>query len=302
MNGIINVYKEAGYTSFDVVARLRGILKQKKIGHLGTLDPAACGVLPVALGKAAKLTEFFHDDRKTYVADLLLGQTTDTLDCEGTVLCEKEVNRTQDEIRECIESFKGDMMQVPPMYSALKKDGKRLYELARKGIEVEREARPVTFFDIKILSIDIPYVRFEVTCSKGTYIRSLCSDIGEKLGCGGCMSKLLRTKTCGFDIENALTLSQIEEKRDCGMIDEVVIPMEKLFPEMPDIKTAAGADKAAHNGNAICMNLLEGKKPAPGQLFKLYDSAGILIGIYKAPEKDGKNVCTPEKMLYETGN
>ena len=187
IHGIINVYKEKGFTSHDVVAKLRGIVGQKKIGHTGTLDPDATGVLPVCLGKATKLCDLLTDKNKTYEAVLLLGKTTDTQDITGEVLEEKSTEAlTEEKVREAIEGFIGDYEQIPPMYSALKVNGKKLYELAREGKVIERKARPVKILDIQILEIDLPKVRMEVSCSKGTYIRTLCHDIGEKLGCGGC--------------------------------------------------------------------------------------------------------------------
>ena len=193
MDGVLNIRKEKGYTSFDVVAKLRGILHMKKIGHTGTLDPEAEGVLPVVLGKATKLVDLLTEKQKTYEALLHLGLETDTQDMTGTVLEEKPVEVTEEEVRTVIRSFLGEQQQIPPMYSALKVDGKKLYELAREGKIVERKPRAVQFYEIEIKKIELPYVRFSVTCSKGTYIRTLCHDIGQKLGCGGCMEELLRT-------------------------------------------------------------------------------------------------------------
>ena len=203
-NGIINVYKEKGYTSHDVVAKLRGILKQKKIGHTGTLDPDAEGVLPVCLGKGTKLCSLLTDKRKTYEAVLHLGIETDTQDISGKVLKECPVRVSPSEVESCIAGFLGRQQQIPPMYSALKVQGKKLYELAREGIEIERQPRPVTFYEIKILSMELPFVRFSVTCSKGTYIRTLCHDIGAKLGCMGCMESLVRTQVERFSITDSL--------------------------------------------------------------------------------------------------
>ena len=194
IHGIINVYKEKGFTSHDVVAKLRGIVGQKKIGHTGTLDPDATGVLPVCLGKATKLCDLLTDKDKTYEAVMLLGMTTDTQDVTGRILEERSTETlTADKVREVIRSFIGDYDQIPPMYSALKVNGKKLYELAREGKVVERKARPVKILDIRIIEMDLPRVRMEVSCSKGTYIRTLCHDIGEQLGCGGCMESLIRT-------------------------------------------------------------------------------------------------------------
>ena len=191
--GIIVIHKEKGFTSHDVVAKLRGILHMKKIGHTGTLDPDATGVLPVALGKGTKLVDLLTDKEKTYEAVLHLGIDTDTQDMSGTVLEERPVNVTEEEVRKVLKSFVGEQLQVPPMYSALKVNGKKLYELAREGKTVERKARPVCFYEIEPLEFHLPLVKIRVTCSKGTYIRTLCHDIGEKLGCGGCMEELLRS-------------------------------------------------------------------------------------------------------------
>ena len=207
MNGIINVYKERGYTSHDVVAKLRGILKQKKIGHTGTLDPEAEGVLPVCLGKATKLCDLLAGHDKVYEAVMLLGQ------------------------------FVGPRMQTPPMYSAVKINGQPLYKLARQGMEVERKARPVVIHEITILEMDLPRVKMRVHCSSGTYIRTLCYDIGEKLGCHGCMKSLLRVRVAGFDLEHALTLSQIQSKVDEGCFD-MVMPVEGVFDNLPAVHTA----------------------------------------------------------------
>ena len=250
MDGIINVYKEKGFTSHDVVAKLRGILRMKKIGHTGTLDPAAEGVLLVCLGKGTRLCDMLTDKTKTYRAVLLLGQETDTQDTTGVVQAEYPVHVTEEEVREAIVSFLGDYMQIPPMYSALKVNGKKLYELARQGKEVERQARPVQILDIQIESIDLPRATFSVTCSKGTYIRTLCYDIGQKLGCGGCMESLLRTRVDRFQLEDSLTLSQIEKLRDEGRVEEAVVPVEGVFLGLPALVTKPGdGDKLVHNGN-----------------------------------------------------
>ena len=258
MDGIINVYKEKGFTSHDVVAKLRGILRMKKIGHTGTLDPAAEGVLPVCLGKGTRLCDMLTDKTKTYRAVLLLGQETDTQDTTGVVQAEYPVHVTEEEVRKAIVSFLGDYMQIPPMYSALKVNGKKLYELARQGREVERQARPVQILDIQIESIDLPRATFFVTCSKGTYIRTLCYDIGRKLGCGGCMESLLRTRVDRFELKDSLTLSQIEKLRDEGRLEEAVVPVEGVFLRLPALVTKPGdGDKLVHNGNPFPAELAE---------------------------------------------
>lgn len=258
MDGIINVYKEKGFTSHDVVAKLRGILRMKKIGHTGTLDPAAEGVLPVCLGKGTRLCDMLTDKTKTYRAVLLLGQETDTQDTTGVVQAEYPVHVTEEEVRKAIVSFLGDYMQIPPMYSALKVNGKKLYELARQGKEVERQARPVQILDIQIESIELPRATFFVTCSKGTYIRTLCYDIGRKLGCGGCMESLLRTRVDRFELKDSLTLSQIEKLRDEGRLEEAVVPVEGVFLRLPALVTKPGdGDKLVHNGNPFPAELAE---------------------------------------------
>ena len=207
INGLINIYKEPGFTSHDVVSKLRGIVKQKKIGHTGTLDPDAEGVLPVCLGKATKLCDMLAGETKTYEAVLLLGVTTDTQDAGGIIRESRPVSCTEEEVRRCAEAFLGEQLQVPPMYSALKQNGKKLYELAREGKEVERAARPVHFYEITVMKTELPRAWLRVTCSKGTYIRTLCHDIGEALGCGGCMEHLTRTRVGRFEWKDAFRLS-----------------------------------------------------------------------------------------------
>ena len=214
IHGVLNVYKEAGFTSHDVVAKLRGILKQKKIGHTGTLDPDAVGVLPVCLGKGTRLCDMLTDETKTYETVLLLGKSTDTQDISGTVIVEAQPETEEEKIRACIAGFEGEYMQIPPMYSALKVNGKKLYELAREGIQVERKPRRVQFHRIRILELAPPRVKMEVTCSKGTYIRTLCHDIGETLGCHGCMEHLTRTRVGRFRISGCQKSRRLSGRAD----------------------------------------------------------------------------------------
>ena len=224
INGIVNIYKEKGYTSHDVVAVLRKVVGQKKIGHTGTLDPDATGVLPVCLGRATKVCELLTDHDKTYEALLLLGKTTDTQDISGEVLEERDPgDLTEEEVRSCIESFIGEYDQIPPMYSALKVNGKKLYELAREGKTVERKSRKVQIHGIRILEMNLPHVRMEVDCSKGTYIRSLCVDIGKALGYPAHMTALVRNQSGHFTIDQAVTLEELEENNG------PVIPLEEVF-------------------------------------------------------------------------
>ena len=262
IHGIINIYKEPGFTSHDVVAKLRGILKQKKIGHTGTLDPAAEGVLPVCLGKGTKLCDMLTDKRKTYRAVLLLGVETDTQDTTGTVLAESVTeNLTQETVRAAAESFIGPYAQIPPMYSALKVNGKKLYELAREGKEIERKARPVEIYDLQIEQIELPRVTMTVECSKGTYIRTLCYDIGRKLGCGGCMEKLIRTRVERFPIEESLRLPEVEQLVREGRLGEKVVSVDAMFEVCPEFcSNTAELDKLLRNGNPFPIDFC----PLPG--------------------------------------
>ena len=226
MNGVLNVYKEQGFTSHDVVAKLRGILKTKKIGHTGTLDPDAVGVLPVCIGKATKLCDLITDWGKTYEAVMLLGTTTDTLDISGKIVAQSEVNVSEVDVLKACNEFIGEYEQIPPMYSALKHNGQKLYELARKGIEIERKPRTVHINTLRVNDINLSdkqkTVTITVDCSKGTYIRSLCDDIGKKLGCGACMMKLTRTRVGEFMLDDTLTLNQISALVLKGEIEETL--------------------------------------------------------------------------------
>lgn len=260
IHGIINIYKEPGYTSHDVVAKLRGILKQKKIGHTGTLDPAAEGVLPVCLGKGTKLCDMMTDKRKTYRAVMLLGIETDTQDTTGTVLLERSTGElTEERVREAVLGFIGHYEQIPPMYSALKVNGKKLYELARQGKEVERKARPVEIYSLEIENMDLPRVTMSVNCSKGTYIRTLCYDIGKVLGCGGCMEKLVRTKVDRFEIAESLRLDEVEELTASGRLDEKIVPVDQMFSSLPEfISQGEELDRLLHNGNFFSRDFIPG--------------------------------------------
>ena len=304
MNGILNVYKEPGFTSHDVVAKLRGIVKQKKIGHTGTLDPDAEGVLPVCLGNATKLCGLLSEKEKTYQAVLLLGRTTDTQDTSGKTLSQSPVNVKEDGIREAVLSFLGDYDQVPPMYSALKVGGKKLYELAREGKEVERKPRRVRILDITIHWIRIPEVCFTVTCTSGTYIRTLCYDIGESLGCGGCMKSLLRTRVDRFQLEESLRLSQIEELAREGRLPEILLPVDEVFPAYPKLWIREESNRLVHNGNPFSGSdverILEADESAGANAgeasdghVRVYDSSGSFVGIYRWAEA----VYRPVKMF-----
>lgn len=226
MNGVLNIYKPQGITSFDVVKYIRKITGEKKVGHAGTLDPMASGVLPVCIGRSTKIINYIMENNKVYVAKLKLGIITDTYDREGTVLEENSIEALNEEnIKKVIYSFQGEIDQIPPMYSALKVNGKRLYELARQGIEIEREKRKITIHNIDVIDINIPYVKFKVECSKGTYIRSLCYDIGKLLKCGATMWELERTQTGSFIKENSIELPDLSSEN----IKTHLIPMDEAL-------------------------------------------------------------------------
>ena len=308
IHGVINIYKERGFTSHDVVAKLRGILKQKKIGHTGTLDPDAEGVLPVCLGKGTRLCDMLTDHSKVYEAVLLLGQSTDTQDVSGTVLQEASVEVSEEEVREAIMSFVGPYDQIPPMYSALKVNGQKLCDLARAGKEVERKARPVEIYEIQIEEIYLPRVRMTVSCSKGTYIRTLCHDIGEKLKCHGCMESLLRTRVGQFLLKDSLTLAQVEAYRDENRITEIVMPVDQVFSDCPALNLKKEAAKLGYNGNpftstqALTENDQMVEKSSDisldgGKWFRVYDPEGVFIGVYAYDSK--RDQFRPEKMFYE---
>lgn len=300
INGVINVYKEAGFTSHDVVAKMRGICGQKKIGHTGTLDPQAVGVLPVCLGSATKLCDLLTDKNKEYVTELLLGVTTDTQDMTGRILSEQtgplQISRQQAE--EVILSFQGNYDQIPPMYSALKVNGKKLCDLAREGKEVERKARTITIHEIEILSVEMPVVKMRVACSKGTYIRTLCADIGDKLHCGGAMKSLVRTKAGGFCLRDALTLAKLQKLRDQGRLEEAVWPVDSVFPDFPKLHVQENWRKLLENGNAFYPDqTVENQIFGGGEQVCVYREAGGFAGIYAFDTS--KQWYRPVKMFLE---
>lgn len=305
MNGILNVYKEPGFTSHDVVAKLRGICKQKKIGHTGTLDPEASGVLPVCLGSATKLCDLLTEKDKEYRAVMLLGCETDTQDTTGTVISEHEVTASEEEVRDAILSFTGPYDQIPPMYSALKVNGQKLCDLARAGKVVERKSRRITIHSIEIEEICLPRVTMKVFCSRGTYIRTLCHDIGQKLGCGGAMEKLVRTRSGRFGLEEAYKLSEIQKLSDEGRLEEILMPVENVFEGLLAVQAIGIGQKLLENGNPLeCrhVKLLSGETlldcaPEDGTQVRVYDENGHFTGVYawrKAEER-----LKPVKMFLE---
>lgn len=308
LNGVINVYKEKDFTSNDVVAKLRGILRMRKIGHTGTLDPDAEGVLPVCLGNATKLFDILTDRSKEYETVLLLGKETDTQDISGEVLNESDSWKDLDEetVISTIKSFEGGYDQIPPMYSALKVGGKKLYELAREGKVVEREPRFVDITNIEIIDIDLPRITMKLSVSKGTYIRTICNDIGDKLGCFGTMEKLLRTRVGTFNIDKALTLSEIEEIRDRGELEDIITEVTDLF-DYPKLIVKESSDKYLLNGNVfvpVDVYMVNGKAVDESMLsdinksskyFMVYISTGQFVGIYEWIKKEKKY--KPYKMF-----
>ena len=274
MNGILNVFKPTGITSFDVVRLIRKISNVKKVGHAGTLDPEASGVLPVCIGKATKAIDYIMGDFKIYETELKLGVITDTYDREGKILKETEVNSSVEEITLAINSFIGKIKQVPPMYSALKVNGKKLYELARAGIEIERAPRPIVIYEIDITDIKIPYIKFRVKCSKGTYIRSLCYDIGEKLKCGGMMWNLQRTATGQFHIDNAINVNELNEEN----INKYIMPIETIFSANTKVTIEDKFVKFLLNGVIIKDKALTCMFE-PGVIYSIYNNDNDFIGI-----------------------
>lgn len=272
--GVLNINKPLGITSFDVVRQVKRIAKEKKVGHGGTLDPEASGVLPVCLGRATKAIDFIMEDTKEYIAGIKLGVVTDTYDREGKILRESKVASTDKEIIAAIEKFVGNIQQTPPMYSALKQNGKKLYELAREGIEVYREPRNITIHSIDILSLESPMISIRVRCSKGTYIRSLCYDIGEELGCGAMMWSLERASTGPFTLENSVKLEDLNEDN----IRSYIIPLEKVFEDFPKLVVNEKFEKLISNGVTIKDRALLNQIKNNCN-YAVYNSEDTLIGV-----------------------
>ena len=278
---------------------MRGICGQKKIGHTGTLDPDAEGVLPVCLGKATKVCDMLTDSDKVYRAVMQLGVETDTQDLTGTVLKTGETSElTEAEVRETILGFQGEILQVPPMYSALKVNGKKLCDLARAGVTVERKARPVTIYEIQVESVALPYVTMTVSCSKGTYIRTLCHDIGQKLGCGAAMKSLVRLQAAGYRIEDAYKLDKLQEFKEAGTLKDVVTPTEHVFEVYPVLTAKTEFDIMLKNGNKMALQQFqESVKIQPGMLVRVRMSDGRFAAVYEYREDLG--LFRPSKMFLE---
>ena len=285
-SGVINIYKEKGFTSHDVVNIVRNTLSKVKTGHTGTLDPEAEGVLPVCVGKATKLADYIAADIKEYIAEITL--------IFGDVLEEKPVNVTEEDFKNAAVNFIGEYHQKPPMYSAIKVNGRKLYELAREGKEVERKTRLIHIFDISdIKSLGNNKFAFKVLCSKGTYIRTLCKDIGEKLGCGGCMSSLIRSRSGNFYLENSIKIDDFKKLVGDGNINDVLIPMDVILKDFNTITVTKEAEKFVVNGNPISKKFLSTKEMDKGGQVVLKDWDNNIVGIYTVEEEFIK----PKTML-----
>lgn len=285
MNGIVIVDKPAGWTSQDVTARLRRVFNTRRIGHGGTLDPMATGVLPVFVGRATRGVEFFEHAEKSYEAVLHLGITTDTEDITGTVLERREANVTREALEAALEAFRGEILQVPPMYSALKVDGQKLCDLARKGKEVERAPRPITIHELELLELDGSLARLRVRCSKGTYIRTLCKDIGEALGCGGCMERLRRTSAGEYSIDEAVPLERLLEAENPG---QFLRDVDTMFRGFPAVTLTPNQEKRCRCGNSFSLRLPEGT-------YRAYSQAGEFLMLARVED----DVMSTIKSFFE---
>lgn len=300
INGVINVYKEKGFTSHDVVAKLRGILKTKKIGHTGTLDPEAEGVLPICIGNATKLCDLIMEKHKIYEAELVLGMATDTEDTTGNVIEKYEgiINIDKQQLENVLNSFIGEYMQIPPMYSAIKVNGRKLYEMAREGMEIERKPRKVYIYGIDIIDYSDFVIKLRVNCGKGTYIRSLCRDIGDKLGVYGCMGYLLRTKTGMFELDKSHKLSEIQDISDSGKlsVSGIVIPTEDILCDYPKIHIKSEYKKLLKNGNPLPAEMFMDNEciDKKHELYRVY-SGERFVAVYRKNEND--LVLKAEKMF-----
>lgn len=294
MNGIIVIDKENGYTSFDVVAKMRRICGEKKIGHTGTLDPMATGVLPILIGNATKAQSLLPESDKEYEATLRFGITTDTLDITGKVLSQTESNVKSEDLEAVLPQFRGDIMQLPPMYSAVSKDGVRLYELARKGLVTEREARPITVYKLDLLNFDeqLQSAQILVKCSKGTYIRSICDDIGQALGCGAVMTSLRRVTACGYTLDDAITLEKAKELSENGMLEEYLRPTESVFACYPSVKVTEAQAVRFKNGGGLMLSRTDVDDSSEnGAYYRVYNSSDVFLGLgYVNKEKEELSV------------
>ena len=289
MNGIVIVDKPEGWTSQDVVSKLRGVLHTKRIGHGGTLDPMATGVLPVFVGRATRGVEFFEHAEKTYETVLKLGLTTDTEDISGTVLTQQDAFVTGEQLEAVLQQFRGEIMQVPPMYSALKVGGQKLYDMARRGEVIERQARPITIHRLEAERLSDTDYALTVTCSAGTYIRTLCADIGAALGCGGAMAALRRTEAGGFSLEQAHLPTEIEEMSEEARYG-LLLPVESLFADLPAVNLSAFYERLMRGGCAVDQRRL-GQKHSEGQRLRLMTANGDFYALGEIVTDEGGTLC-----------
>ena len=302
MDGIIIMDKPEDFTSFDMVAKLRHLLGTRKVGHAGTLDPMATGVLPIFVGRATKCCDILPDQNKRYTATFELGYTTDTLDATGRVLTRTPVQAGKAQVQAALEQFRGEIMQLPPMYSAIQINGRRLYDLARQGIEIEREKRPITIHHLELLEADEQENRYviDVACSKGTYIRTLCADIGEALGCGATMTALRRTQAAGFSLADSLTLEQAEQLAEQGKLTEHLLPVEMVFESLPKLILCAAQERMYRNGVRLDLARLDGM-PALGNWvgdIRICGEDGTFLGVSYADWQQGL-LCTRKLFAVE---
>ena len=285
MNGIVIVDKPQNWTSQDVTAKLRGVFQTRRIGHGGTLDPMATGVLPVFVGRATRGVEFFEHAEKIYEATLRLGVTTDTEDITGTVLEEREVCVSEQEFLDVLSQFRGKIQQIPPMYSAIKVDGKKLYDLARQGKEVERKPREIEIFELTCLEFAGQTARLRIHCSKGTYIRTLCKDIGAALGCGGCMEALRRVQAGEYAIEEAVPLAELLEAENS---EKYLRPVDSMFRNHPAITLTVKQEQRCRNGNSFSIALDDGT-------YRVYGQNGDFLALSRVSD----NVMSTIKSFFE---
>ena len=283
MNGILLVDKPTDWTSSDVVAKLRGVLHEKRIGHSGTLDPMATGLLVVFVGRATRAVEFAESQEKRYLASLRLGLATDTQDITGNRISGEPREISEAELERTLALFRGDIQQIPPMYSAIKVGGKKLYEIARRGGEVERKPRPVHIRELRLLGREGEDWLLDVTCSKGTYIRTLCHDIGQSLGCGGCMSALRRVRAGEFSIENACTLDQVREAADRGEAEKLLLPVDSLFRQDPALSLNARDEKRIRSGGVFPVAVQDGQ-------YRTYGSDGAFLALVRVTGGELKSI------------
>ncbi len=288
MNGIINLYKPPGITSHTAVAKIRHILQIKKVGHTGTLDPDAEGVLPICIGKGTKVSGMLTDTDKSYRAVIRFGIVTDTQDMGGQILSQYDAAITRQQLEQVLTRFTGEIQQVPPMYSAIKIGGKKLYELARQGKVVDRPPRIITISELKLLDFDGLHATIEVSCSKGTYIRTLCHDIGQALGCGAAMEKLTRTRSGMFQLRDSVTFDQLKQNAASH-----IIPLDHLFAQYPTYTVNAKQENQVRNGAAI-----PAKWGQPGQTYRLYNETGVFLCLSTCKQVDGRQFLCLTKAFY----